>query len=208
MEVNKSYPLEVTIVPDNATDKTVIWNSSDLEVATVDETGQVIAVKPGTAIITATAANGLTVTCEVTVLPTLVESIILTPNEIQGLVGESFTIEATVLPENASTSKIEWKSTNPTVATVNHAGYVEILKDGSCRIIANAIDGSNVSAECLITGTSGIESIFADVADHISVYTPSGMLVKKDCSSYDLKNLVPGIYVLKSETKTIKVILR
>lgn len=208
LEVNKSYPLEVTIVPDNATDKTVIWNSSDLEVATVDETGQVIAVKPGTAIITATAANGLTVTCEVTVLPTLVESIILTPNEIQGLVGESFTIEATVLPENASTSKIEWKSTNPTVATVNQAGYVEILKDGSCRIIANAIDGSNVSAECLITGTSGIESIFADVADHISVYTPSGMLVKKDCSSYDLKNLVPGIYVLKSETKTIKVILR
>ena len=206
--VGESFVISVTVIPDNATDKTVIWNSSDLEVATVDETGLVTAVKPGTAIITASAANGLTSTCEVTVLPILVESIILNPNEIQGLVGESFTIEATVLPENASTSKIEWKSTNPTVATVNQSGYVEILKDGSCRIIATAIDGSNVSAECLITGTSGIESIFADVTDHISVYTPSGMLVKKDCSSYDLKNLVPGIYVLKSETKTIKVILR
>ena len=204
----ESFVISVTVSPENATDKTVIWNSSDPEVATVDETGLVTAVKPGSALITATTANGLTATCEVTVLPIFVESISLTPSEIQGVIGESFTIEATILPENASEPRIEWKSTNPVVATVSQVGHVEILKEGTCRIIAYATDGSDVSAECIITGVSGIESIFADGSDHIYVYTPGGILIKKDCSSDDLKNLVPGIYILKSETKTITVILR
>ena len=208
LTIGQKEPLMVKVEPENATDKTVIWNSSDPEVATVDETGLVIAVKPGSALITATTSNGLTATCEVTVLPILVESIILTPSEIQGVIGESFTIEATILPENASEPRIEWKSTNPVVATVSQVGHVEILKEGTCRIIAHATDGSDVSAECIITGVSGIESIFADGSDHIYVYTPGGILIKKDCSSDDLKNLVPGIYILKSETKTITVILR
>ena len=208
LTIGQKEPLMVKVEPENATDKTAIWNSSDPEVATVDETGLVTAVKPGTVIITATASNGLTATCEVTVLPIFVESIILTPSEIQGVIGESFTIEATILPENASEPRIEWKSTNPVVATVSQVGHVEILKEGTCRIIAYATDGSDVSAECIITGVSGIESIFADGSDHIYVYTPGGILIKKDCSSDDLKNLVPGIYILKSETKTITVILR
>ncbi|MDE6338298.1 MAG: Ig-like domain-containing protein, partial [Muribaculaceae bacterium] len=204
----ESLLISATVSPDNATDRTVAWNSSDPEVAIVDEFGLVTTVKPGTTIITATTANGLTATCEVTVLPILVESITLTPSEIQGVIGVPFTIKATVLPDNASEPKIEWKSSDPTVATVNQVGYVEILKEGSCRIIAHATDGSDVSAECFITGVSGIESIFADGSDHIYVYTPGGILIKKDCSSDDLKNLVPGIYILKSETKTITVILR
>lgn len=93
------------------------------------------------------------------------------------------------------------------MASVDQDGNVEIIREGSCRIIAYATDGSDVSAECFITGTSGIESIFAECGDHISVYTPGGLLIKKDCSSDDLKNLVPGIYILKSEKKTMSVII-
>ena len=207
-KVGETFTISATVSPDNATDKTVVWDSSDTEVATVDEAGLVTAINTGTAIITATTSNDLTATCKVTVCPVLVEEIILDPNEIRGVIGESFAIEATVLPENASEPKIEWESTNPSVATVSQDGYVEIIKEGSCRIIAYATDGSDVSAECFITGTSGIESIFADCADHIFVYTPGGLLIKKDCSFDDLKNLQPGIYVLKSETKAITVILR
>ena len=112
------------------------------------------------------------------------------------------------MPENASEPRIEWKSTDPSIATVSQVGHVEILKEGTCRIIAYATDGSDVSAECIITCNSGIESIFADRTDHISVYTSGGLLVKKDCSSDDLKSLVPGIYIITTETKIIKVIIR
>ena len=61
--------LTATVAPDNATDWTVTWASSDVNVATVDETGTVTAVAPGTAIITVTAndGNGKSASCEVTV---------------------------------------------------------------------------------------------------------------------------------------------
>lgn len=60
--------LTATVEPDTATDKTVTWKSSDPNVATVDQSGKVTAVAPGTATITATA-GGKTATCTVTVTP-------------------------------------------------------------------------------------------------------------------------------------------
>ena len=59
--------LNPTVTPDNATDKSVIWTSSDETVATVDADGKVHAVGAGTATITATASGGQTATCDVTV---------------------------------------------------------------------------------------------------------------------------------------------
>ena len=64
-----SENLTATVAPDNATNKTVTWSSSDNTVATVDNNGNVTAVKEGTATITATAADGsgCSATCTVTV---------------------------------------------------------------------------------------------------------------------------------------------
>ena len=64
--VNGTATLNATVVPANANDKTVTWDSSDDTVATVDENGNVKALKPGTTTITA-SAGGLSATCIVTV---------------------------------------------------------------------------------------------------------------------------------------------
>ena len=66
LEVGQTRTLTATVTPDNATDKTVTWTSSDKNVATVVD-GTVAAVGEGTATITATAANGKKDTCKVTV---------------------------------------------------------------------------------------------------------------------------------------------
>ena len=65
----ESLSLTITVIPDDATDGSVIWNSSDSSVATVDNTGKVTAIAPGTATITATAndGSGVSASCEVTV---------------------------------------------------------------------------------------------------------------------------------------------
>lgn len=62
----ESATISATVSPDNATNSTVTWSSSDTSVATVDKTGHITAVERGTAIITATAGN-ITVICTVTV---------------------------------------------------------------------------------------------------------------------------------------------
>jgi len=59
--------LIATVVPDNATDKSLIWSSNNVDVVTVNQNGKVTAVGAGTAAITATTSNGIKVTCAVTV---------------------------------------------------------------------------------------------------------------------------------------------
>lgn len=58
LTIGDSETLQATVLPDDAYYKTVTWSSDNEEVATVDENGNVTAVKAGTATITATATNG------------------------------------------------------------------------------------------------------------------------------------------------------
>lgn len=53
--VGNSVTVNAAVTPDNATDTTVTWSSSDESVATVDETGKITAVATGNATITATS---------------------------------------------------------------------------------------------------------------------------------------------------------
>ena len=66
----ESETLTATVAPDNATNKNVTWKSDAENIATVDQSGNVKAVAPGTATITATAADGSgkSATCKVTVI--------------------------------------------------------------------------------------------------------------------------------------------
>lgn len=67
MKEGESQKLTAIITPDNATDKSIIWKSSDENIATVSTTGEVIAKKYGTVDITATSSNGKTSTIKINV---------------------------------------------------------------------------------------------------------------------------------------------
>ncbi|MDE6049085.1 MAG: Ig-like domain-containing protein [Paramuribaculum sp.] len=68
VEETETVQLTATLSTEGTSGTTVTWSSSAPEVATVDAKGLVTAVKPGTAAITATTADGLTATCQVTVV--------------------------------------------------------------------------------------------------------------------------------------------
>ncbi|OBR90766.1 kappa-carrageenase precursor [Clostridium ragsdalei P11] len=69
VEIGKTVTLVATVLPQNATDKKVIWSSSDTSVATVDQTGNVKGIKEGKATITATTEDGnISKKCEVKVI--------------------------------------------------------------------------------------------------------------------------------------------
>lgn len=67
LEVGKTGQLSATVLPNSATNKSVSWSSNNEAVATVSSKGIVTAKKAGTAVITATAANGKSASCTVTV---------------------------------------------------------------------------------------------------------------------------------------------
>jgi len=87
-----SIQLAATVLPEDTADKTVTWTSSDDSIATVDQTGLVTGVKPGTATITATTINGLTAECSVEVLDDNI-NIYGSSLTLEGKIGINFYLE-------------------------------------------------------------------------------------------------------------------
>ena len=141
IEPGKTRTLTATVMPSNANDKTVSWSSSDTEIASVDDSGTVTAIKEGTATITA-RAGGITATCEVTVKPILnpVENILLDKETLTITRGKMYRLTATVLPDNADDKTVLWSSSDPEVATVDNDGTVTTHSIGKTNIIAQAGD--------------------------------------------------------------------
>ena len=67
LKIGDTQTLSTTIIPENATDKTIVWSSSRPDVAKVDENGKVTAVSSGEVTITATSVNGIQGKCTVSV---------------------------------------------------------------------------------------------------------------------------------------------
>jgi hypothetical protein len=121
----------------------ITWSSSNTNVATVNSSGAVTAVGPGTASITATA-NGKSGSATVTVTaPTQagVASVAVTPATASILVGATVQLAATVKDAGGNTltgRTVDWSSSDPTTATVTPTGLVTGIKAGTATIIATS----------------------------------------------------------------------
>ena len=206
LKVGDETTVTATVLPEATAYNTVTWSSSDDGVATVDSDGTVHAVAPGVVEITA-SCDGLTATCRVTVEPVLAESVVLSHEIWSGKTGESFQLSVTVLPENTTNKTIVYGTDNEGVAIVDDNGVVTVRGDGSCNISASTIDGSELVAKCVITGMSGIESIFSDSDVLLDVYNQQGMLIRRECKRDDLKQLQPGLYIIHYGNVVRKIIL-
>ena len=145
--ISLTYQLSAKVLPENAADKTVMWESSDEAVATVVG-GLVTAVSKGTAIITATAGD-ISATCEVKVkdVPIVeVESVALNKSSLDLDEGQTFTLEATISPSNATDQNVKWTSSNDAVATVV-GGLVTAVSAGEATITAEV---GGKSASCTV----------------------------------------------------------
>ena len=152
--VDDTFQLIATVLPSDATNKDVTWNSSNSDVASIDTKGMVTALKAGntTVTVTSNSKNTVKATCYITVSDKNVEVSSITLNETSKEVteGDSFTLVATVLPTNASDRTVKWTSSNTDVATVNN-GAVTTLKEGSAVITATSNSKSTVKATCTVT---------------------------------------------------------
>lgn len=143
----KTSKLTAAVSAKTASNKKVIWSSSNPNVVKVSSKGLITAVNTGSATITAVAADGSgkKASCKVVVnIP--VSAITLNAYSGRLAVGAAVTLKATVFPANATNKGYVWSSSNSKVATVNSAGKVVAVSAGSAVITAKATDGSGKSA--------------------------------------------------------------
>lgn len=172
LPVGETGTLTATVQPDTATDKTVTWASDDQTVATVDQSGTVTAVAPGTATVTATTADGgHTARCVVTVTRP-VTGVTLDKTELSLFTGNTETLTAAVQPADATNRDVTWSSSDDTVATVDKNGIVSAVGAGEATITVTTAEGGYTAA-CLVQVTQSEYSLSAapTALDFGSVYT-------------------------------------
>lgn len=148
-----------TVGPEDASDKTVIFASDNEAVATVDQNGKITAISEGTAIVTGVSSLGFAVfdasaTVVVNVIPEVTKATSLTitnttPAGEDGLiyVSDELQMAAEILPADVTYTKLEWRSLNADVASVDQKGLVKCLAQGDAVIQAITTDRSGVYAE-------------------------------------------------------------
>lgn len=138
MYAGKTYNLKVTRTPEGATEK-LKYTTSDKKVVTVSSTGKLSAKGKGTATITVTGVDtGIKQKVTITVKEIPVKKVQITTAAKSLYKGESLELTAKITPSNATQSKAKWKSSNPSVATVDSTGTVKAKAAGSCTITATA----------------------------------------------------------------------
>ena len=154
--MDTSGTLNAAVLPENATNQSVTWTSSNEAVATVSG-GIVTPVGEGETEITVTTDDGgftatgnVTITKPAEISATGVELDRTTMSLTLG-VDTSGVLKATVLPEGATNQSVTWTSSNTTVATVSD-GIVTPVSEGETDITVTTEDGG-FTATCNVTIT-------------------------------------------------------
>lgn len=160
----ETLQLNAVVEPSDASDKSLLWTSSELGVASVSETGLVTPLAPGETVITVTTVDGeFSATCTVTVIQPVL-SITLNETSININPDMTFELVAQINPDNASDKTLEWKSSDETVATVDQNGVVTGVETGVGReaVITVTSKDSGVSATCVVRVTKDVVGVELD----------------------------------------------
>ena len=154
INVGETRQITYTILPANATDKTVTYSSSDNSKVSVDQLGNIRALEEGDVLITITCSNGVSTDCQVVVSAVsevvAVNGISLNKTSVNMHTGDTLTLKATISPANATNKSVKWESSAPTVASVDNNGLVTALSDGSATITCTSLSNASISANCTI----------------------------------------------------------
>ena len=192
--VGNIIKLSVKFNPDNATSGKLKWESSNESIATVDENGIVKGVKAGTVTIKVTTENGKTATKNITVkevttsqnnnnnskpntsggntggnTPSKPSEVLPSSVSISGenvvYVGNTIQLTATVLPNNATSKSVTWKSNDTSIASVDQTGRVTGNAAGSTTITVTTKNGKTATYQITVKEKE------ASYVIHLKVYT-------------------------------------
>lgn len=147
IKVDETVQLKATVLPENVSNGTCTWTSSDPKIAEVDASGLVTGKTEGKVTITATTNDTAqkTATCEITVsnevdVPTTIIALNKTALDLE--VDETADLEATITPETVADKGLTWTSSDETVAKVEN-GKVTAVKAGNSTVVKPTVQGAS-----------------------------------------------------------------
>ncbi|WP_165778745.1 Ig-like domain-containing protein, partial [Bifidobacterium anseris] len=174
INVGAGLNLNATVLPSNATDRTVTWSTSNASVASVAN-GTVRGIKAGNAVITATAGNKsasiiVTVENNGAVLQSIsISGSGVANNKLTLAQNKSVQLSVKATPANATVGAAYWTSSDPSVATVDGNGKVTAKAEGVTAITVTA-SGKSAAIVVTVTKNGGSSDRFSDVPAGVSFH--------------------------------------
>ena len=197
--------LKATVEPANATNKDVVFSSSNTNVAVVSNTGLVTAINNGAATITVTSKENPSIMAKCLVkvgAPVLVTDVTVQPAELNLKTDGTYQLSVSVLPSNADERGVTFESSNTAVATVSASGLITAKGPGSATITVTAKDSSGKKATCTVTVTQPVKGV---------TVSPSSVVIQKDnvqklTASVVPENATNKKLIYKSSNETVAVV--
>lgn len=172
LKVNEVATLVATVLPDNATDKTIEWTSFDNDVVEVAR-GRLLAHKAGDAVITATAKDGQGAKATVTVKVIVEAESVEVSGAKHVAINGTVTLAATVAPENATDKTVTWTTDNDKIATVDKNGVLTGVAEGKVVVTATTANGKTATATVYVTKVA-IDGTQDEVYNTVDAFATNG----------------------------------
>lgn len=200
--VGAIFALTSSVTPTNASNKNVLWSSSNTAIATVSNAGVVTVVGEGAVTITLTSAYSSAISDSVAFTGIAATSVV-TPTSIDITntpassynVGDTVQLAVSITPSNSTDSTVSWLSSNTAVATVSDAGLVTIVGAGNATITATA------------NGNTSLTDTFSVVAVTPVVAPTSVEITTTIASSYNAGETLQLATTVLPSTATDKSVL-
>ena len=169
--------LTASVLPVNTQQRSVFWVSSDLGICSVDQSGYVTAVRPGTAEVTCVSANGMTDSCTVMVRDVVfAESVSLNASKLVIGSGQTQRLLVTIKPQT-SNELITWTTSDSSVATVDQDGVVSLIRNGTAIVTATTESGKEVSCAVVAVDPKNVVTDVAVDNANLTLYEDQARLV-------------------------------
>ena len=152
LTVGSSTKLTATVLPENATNKNVIYSVDDESILSVDQDGNITGLSLGTATVTVTTEDGgFTASAEITVMPVRVTGVSISPKAASVDLGRTIQLTASITPSNATNKNLSWSVSDETIISVDDRGTVTGLSGGTATVTVTTEDGGfTASAEITV----------------------------------------------------------
>jgi uncharacterized protein YjdB len=166
MKVGETAQLSYVLLPLNATNKSVVWTSSNPSIVDVDSKGKVTAKGKGTAVVIVKSMDyGLSAYCTIKVNQTTAKDAgyKFDVTELQLKTGDEYEIKVTFEDSDMELTDLRWESTDTQIATVDHYGKVKAKRPGVVTISARDEFGAKVT--CKVTVIEPVENIILNFTE-------------------------------------------